>query len=254
MSFRGRQGRPRRTNRRRRSPSTCAKPAWGRHCSRRRSARTSNVWLPSVRPRPSRGSSMRPRRRRRGRRSSRAGLVRRELEGRCRVVRRVGRDVVKRGVRGSCVDLVHVCEAGVGSTLLAASVARTSNVWLPSARPDSPSGDVHAPQAPPSGGTRGRAGLVGRELERGRRHRSSGRSGRRRWPSQERSGRPSPCSSAPRRSPRCSHGQRRDSDSARRSSRAPCRARHRAPGPRNGSQVPPTSAEICRSRTRDAGL
>jgi hypothetical protein len=36
---------------------------------------------------------------------------------------------------GSAVSTVHVKLAGVGSRLPDGSVARTSNVWLPSARP-----------------------------------------------------------------------------------------------------------------------
>ena len=38
-------------------------------------------------------------------------------------------------VSGAAVSTVQPEEAGVGSTLPAASVARTSNVWLPSLSP-----------------------------------------------------------------------------------------------------------------------
>ena len=37
---------------------------------------------------------------------------------------------------GAIVSIVHVYWAGVGSVLPAASVARTSKVWLPSERPE----------------------------------------------------------------------------------------------------------------------
>ncbi len=39
---------------------------------------------------------------------------------------------------------VQVRVAGVGSVLVAGSVALTMNVWAPLARPVRPSGDVHA--------------------------------------------------------------------------------------------------------------
>ena len=51
---------------------------------------------------------------------------------------------------GATVSTVHVCEAGEASTLPAASMARTSNVWLPSGRSPIVSGLEQAPQAPPS--------------------------------------------------------------------------------------------------------
>ena len=38
-------------------------------------------------------------------------------------------------VSGADVSIVHVNESGVGSALPAPSIARTRNVWLPSARP-----------------------------------------------------------------------------------------------------------------------
>jgi hypothetical protein len=43
-----------------------------------------------------------------------------------------------------------VNEAGVGSVLPAASVARTEKVWLPSVRDDALYGLEHDPNAPPS--------------------------------------------------------------------------------------------------------
>ena len=39
-------------------------------------------------------------------------------------------------VSGAAVSIVHVNEAGVGSTLPAPSIARTWKVWLPSDRPE----------------------------------------------------------------------------------------------------------------------
>src|SRR3954471_9451804 len=54
--------------------------------------------------------------------------------------------VVSTGV----VTTVHVRVAGEASVLPAPSVARTSNVWEPSARPEYALGDVHAAYAPPS--------------------------------------------------------------------------------------------------------
>src|SRR5207249_2064877 len=45
---------------------------------------------------------------------------------------------------------VHVKLAGVGSTLPAASMARTVNVRAPAARPPTVSGEVHGAKAPPS--------------------------------------------------------------------------------------------------------
>ena len=51
---------------------------------------------------------------------------------------------------GAVVSTSHVYEAGEGSWLPTASVARTSKVWLPSARVEWLFGLVHAAQAPPS--------------------------------------------------------------------------------------------------------
>src|SRR5687768_1514289 len=53
-------------------------------------------------------------------------------------------------VSGASVSTVHAWEAGVGSGLPAASVARTSKVWPPSASGPTGSGLVQGAQAPPS--------------------------------------------------------------------------------------------------------
>ena len=53
-------------------------------------------------------------------------------------------------VSGAAVSTVKLRDAGVGSTLPAGSVARTSKVWAPSASDVVVSGVVHEPQAPPS--------------------------------------------------------------------------------------------------------
>ena len=54
------------------------------------------------------------------------------------------------GGGGAGATIVQLQVAGVGSTFPAVSVARTSIVWAPTARPASPSGDAHAFQVPPS--------------------------------------------------------------------------------------------------------
>ena len=54
------------------------------------------------------------------------------------------------GGGGAGATIVQLRVAGVVSTFPAASVARTSNVWAPTARPESPSGEAQALQAPPS--------------------------------------------------------------------------------------------------------
>ena len=51
---------------------------------------------------------------------------------------------------GAVESTVHVELAGVASTLPAASIARTWNVWLPDARPLSASGLEHAANGEPS--------------------------------------------------------------------------------------------------------
>ena len=51
---------------------------------------------------------------------------------------------------GATVSTVHVWAAGLASTLPAASVARTENVWLPSERRPIVSGLEHVAQAPAS--------------------------------------------------------------------------------------------------------
>jgi hypothetical protein len=48
------------------------------------------------------------------------------------------------------LTIVHVRDAGVGSTLAAASIARTWNVCEPSARDEYDCGDEHAAQVAPS--------------------------------------------------------------------------------------------------------
>ena len=53
-------------------------------------------------------------------------------------------------VFGAAVSTVKLRDAGVASTLPAGSVARTSNVWAPSASDAVVSGVAHEPQAPPS--------------------------------------------------------------------------------------------------------
>ena len=53
-------------------------------------------------------------------------------------------------VCGAAVSTVKLRDAGVGSTLPAGSVARTSKVWEPSARDAVVSGVEHEPHAPPS--------------------------------------------------------------------------------------------------------
>src|SRR5918996_771903 len=53
-------------------------------------------------------------------------------------------------VSGAVVSTVQACEAGVGSGLPAASVARTAKVWPPSASGPTGSGLVQGAQAPPS--------------------------------------------------------------------------------------------------------
>src|SRR6478672_5296624 len=53
-------------------------------------------------------------------------------------------------VAGAVRSIVHVCVAGVPSVFPAASVARTSKLWLPSPRADVVSGLVHGLQLPPS--------------------------------------------------------------------------------------------------------
>src|SRR5215210_4206616 len=51
---------------------------------------------------------------------------------------------------GAAVSTTHVCEAGVGSVLPAASVARTRNVWLPSASAEYAFGLAHGANPAPS--------------------------------------------------------------------------------------------------------
>jgi hypothetical protein len=53
-------------------------------------------------------------------------------------------------VFGAVVSTVQVEVAGVASTLPAASIARTSNLWLPSASELRLRGEMHAAQAPAS--------------------------------------------------------------------------------------------------------
>ena len=53
-------------------------------------------------------------------------------------------------VSGAAVSTVKLRDAGVGSTLPAGSVARTSNVCAPSANEAVVSGVEHEPHAPPS--------------------------------------------------------------------------------------------------------
>ena len=53
-------------------------------------------------------------------------------------------------VFGAAVSTVNARDAGVASTLPPGSVARTSNVWAPSASEAVVSGVEHEPQAPPS--------------------------------------------------------------------------------------------------------
>jgi hypothetical protein len=53
-------------------------------------------------------------------------------------------------VSGAAVSTVHVRPAGVGSGLPTASVARTSNVWLPSVRFSYVVGDTQATEGAPS--------------------------------------------------------------------------------------------------------
>jgi hypothetical protein len=53
-------------------------------------------------------------------------------------------------VSGAVVSTVHVCVAGVASTLPASPLARTEKVCDPSARPEYDLGAVHASYAPPS--------------------------------------------------------------------------------------------------------
>ena len=81
------------------------------------------------------GSCRRPRRRRRGgtRRSSRPRSRRTRSSGPGSRSGRSGPASIV--VCGATVSTVHANAAGVGSTLPAASVARTWKVWLPSARP-----------------------------------------------------------------------------------------------------------------------
>ena len=131
------------------------------------------------------------------------GLVDGERERRRRVVGRAGRAARDRGVRDD-VSTVNVREAGVASTLPAASMARTRNVYVPSTSGPSVRGEVqltYVPVAEPgpsrrhskrraglAGGERelrrsrvdraGRAG-VDRRVRRGRVHRERARRGRR---------------------------------------------------------------------------
>lgn len=51
---------------------------------------------------------------------------------------------------GGVASTLQVATAGVGSVLPTGSVARTASVWVPSARPVSPSGDEQLANAPPS--------------------------------------------------------------------------------------------------------
>ena len=62
----------------------------------------------------------------------------------------VGDAIGVRVVSGGAVSTMNVCEAGVGSTLPAASVARTWNVWLPSLSAAVVSGDVQSANVAPS--------------------------------------------------------------------------------------------------------
>src|ERR671915_1910141 len=57
-----------------------------------------------------------------------------------------GSSTVATGAR----SIVHARVAAVGSTLPAASVDRTENVWLPAARPVYEAGEVHVSYAAPS--------------------------------------------------------------------------------------------------------
>src|SRR5438552_279875 len=58
--------------------------------------------------------------------------------------------VAKMSLPVGVLAIVHVRDAGVASTFPAASRARTSNVWLATARPEYACGDVHALHAAPS--------------------------------------------------------------------------------------------------------
>ena len=114
-------------------------------------ARTSNVWAPSASEAVVSGRACRrpTRRRRRGtRRSSPAWLAENANVGVASFVGPEGPLSIV--VCGAAVSTVKLRDAGVGSTLPAGSVARTSNVWAPSASDAVVSGDAHEPQAPPS--------------------------------------------------------------------------------------------------------
>ena len=77
-----------------------------------------------------------------------------------------GRDVIV--VFGGVRSSIHVVTAGVGSAVIPASVAMTSNVWVPAVRPWRTTGDVQGPigDVVVLAGERVAAGLVRRERER----------------------------------------------------------------------------------------
>ena len=82
-------------------------------------------------------------------------------------------------VSGGVVSTVNVRVAGVGSTLPAWSIARTLNVWSPSASVVTPYGDEHAWNAPPSS-LHSNVAFGSLENENGGATRSQRRLGRRR--------------------------------------------------------------------------